>query len=52
VSLAHTYLTPGQAEAVLRAVAENSRLTSLNLTSLKLSQLPPDLLANAVASVR
>jgi len=26
---------------------KNSRLTSLNLTSLKLNQLPPDLLANA-----
>jgi hypothetical protein len=31
---------------------KNSRLTSLNLTSLKLSQLKSDLLANAVASVR
>jgi hypothetical protein len=31
---------------------KNSCLTSLNLTSLKLAQLPPDLLANTVASVR
>jgi hypothetical protein len=52
VNLSLTHLTSGQAEAVLRAVVENSGHNSLNLSGLKLSQVPADLLANAVAGVR